>query len=68
MSITNHPNIEHYAYEQAPEFNHYLCKIIDFFVDGIFLKKKNISLAFGSKTKLDIEHLTRGSSNARFNT
>lgn len=26
MSGLDHPNMEHYAYEQAPEFNHYLCK------------------------------------------
>jgi hypothetical protein len=25
MSGLDHPNMEHYAYEQAPEFNYYLC-------------------------------------------
>ncbi len=25
MSNTDYPNMEHYVYEQAPEFNHYLC-------------------------------------------
>jgi hypothetical protein len=25
MSGLDHPNMEHYAYEQTPEFNHYLC-------------------------------------------
>jgi hypothetical protein len=24
MSIQDHPNMEHYAYEQAAEFNHYI--------------------------------------------
>ena len=58
MSGLDQPNMEHYAYEQAAEFNYYLCMIMI-----ILLIATDILLFLSfSKTKLDIWHLTRGSS------
>ncbi len=31
MTGHDHPNMEHYAYEQAPEFNHYICMTMNIF-------------------------------------
>jgi hypothetical protein len=59
MSGHDHLNMEHYAYEQAAEYNHYLCMNIIYW---LYFLEKNISHVFFSKTKLDIWHLTRGSS------